>query len=248
MAWVWWLAVLLALAPAVSADCNSCCVATNASCNAAYNGGPGKCCGRDATSRPFCCPSNAYCVPGSSPAFSCSLNPPPTSDCSACCSGGSCSTAYKGTPGKCCGKVMDTSYCCPVNSAICVRSQTFGTYACEATGANPSTLSTTTIVVIVVAAVVFFIIAGVLVSCFCGNASSSTTYYSSGSGYYQSSDSGDGFVAGLIVGSSMSHNHQSDSGWSGGNFFSADTGSSSSFAADSGSSFAADSGGTFAAD
>eukprot|EP00455_Lapot_gusevi_P009244 TRINITY_DN1412_c0_g1_i7.p1 TRINITY_DN1412_c0_g1~~TRINITY_DN1412_c0_g1_i7.p1 ORF type:complete len:287 (+),score=62.95 TRINITY_DN1412_c0_g1_i7:55-915(+) len=141
--------------PAVSADCNACCVSINASCSAAFNGAPGKCCGRDATNKPYCCPANAYCVTGTASApWQCSYTPPPTTGCSACCGGGSCSTAYNGQPGMCCGKVYDTTYCCPSGRSVCVKSTLTGAYACESTGGTTGSMSGGIIAVIVIACIV----------------------------------------------------------------------------------------------
>lgn len=62
---------------------------------------------------------------------------PPTSPCEACCGGGSCDAAFRGTPGTCCGIVAGTPFCCPTSrssygSAKCLRAD--DVFRCQPAG------------------------------------------------------------------------------------------------------------------
>ena len=62
--------------------------------------------------------------------------------CEACCAGGSCSSAFRGSPGKCCGVIDDRSFCCPsatspFGDGQCYRPDA-STFRCRAAGTSTS--------------------------------------------------------------------------------------------------------------
>ena len=60
--------------------------------------------------------------------------------CEACCGGGSCSSAYRGTPGTCCGVVDGRSFCCPTAASSFGEGQCYrpdaSTFRCRAAGTS----------------------------------------------------------------------------------------------------------------
>ena len=63
-----------------------------------------------------------------------------TTGCEACCGGGSCSSAFRGTPGTCCGVVDDQSFCCPTAASSFGEGQCYrpdaSTFRCRAAGTS----------------------------------------------------------------------------------------------------------------
>jgi len=60
---------------------------------------------------------------------------PELTGCAACCAGQECDTAFRGTPGKCCGEAVGKPFCCPsepspFGEAVCYRSS--DGYRCRA--------------------------------------------------------------------------------------------------------------------
>ena len=60
--------------------------------------------------------------------------------CEACCAGGSCSSAFRGSPGKCCGVIDDRSFCCPTAASSFGEGQCYqpdeSTFRCRAAGTS----------------------------------------------------------------------------------------------------------------
>ena len=60
--------------------------------------------------------------------------------CEACCGGGSCSSAFRGTPGTCCGVVDGRSFCCPTAASSFGEGQCYrpdaSTFRCRAAGTS----------------------------------------------------------------------------------------------------------------
>jgi len=59
------------------------------------------------------------------------------SGCETCCGGGTCDSAFKNTPGTCCGVLNDKSFCCPTSNS------TFGDASCVRSGDDVFTCLTT---------------------------------------------------------------------------------------------------------
>ncbi len=139
-------AVCSLLVESVNASCAACCASpSNATvcADASPLGTSGKCCGYNGNnvSSPVCCTTLDTCRYSTDtsnlPAYTCSLG---ISSCFSCCSGDSqsCSTAYKGAGGVCCGLIRSTAFCCGNSKdypayqyPMCTASSSAPSFVCE---------------------------------------------------------------------------------------------------------------------